>query len=108
VGTGFRKRSCSNKKLEPVTDSTKNHKALVAEARLRLGQIERLLTLDHRAPILPCSPLRFISSLRSVIISWVKTAVTPIANGTTASTLRHIIDRLPLGMTLPSFNVFLC
>jgi hypothetical protein len=30
VETGFRKRSCSNKKLEPVTDSTKNHKALAA------------------------------------------------------------------------------
>jgi hypothetical protein len=33
VGTGFRKRSCANKKLEPNSDSTKNDRALAAAAR---------------------------------------------------------------------------
>jgi hypothetical protein len=30
VGTGFRKRSCSNKQIERDDDSKKNHRALVA------------------------------------------------------------------------------
>jgi hypothetical protein len=30
VETGFRKRSCSNKKLEPHSDSIKNDKALAS------------------------------------------------------------------------------
>ena len=35
VGTGFRKRSCSNKKLERCGDSTKNHSALARKTRER-------------------------------------------------------------------------
>src|SRR5262249_16358324 len=35
VGTGFRKRSCSNKELERDDDSRKNHPALLAGVSLR-------------------------------------------------------------------------
>ena len=38
VGTGFRKRSCSNKKLEPGSDSIKTHKAL---AKGECNDVER-------------------------------------------------------------------
>src|SRR5271165_397236 len=34
VGTGFRKRSCSNKRLERDEDSKKSHRALAAPRRL--------------------------------------------------------------------------